>query len=203
MKIIELSDLELMNKRYRTNFVNSLSGFKSLNLAGTICTKEKITNLAPISSVIHVGANPPLMGMLIRPDTVPRHTLQNIRENGYWTLNHVNENFYRKAHQSAARYDNLTSEFKAVGLSEEYIDFPAPFVREAKIKIGLQLQENFDIKSNGTHFLIGKVIKVIMPQNIIEDDGFIDLESAGTLTVSGLDSYHKTTSLGRLPYAKP
>jgi hypothetical protein len=33
-------------------------------------------------------------------------------------------------------------------------------------------------------------------------DGFIDLENAGTITVSGLDSYHSTKKIERLSYAK-
>ena len=34
-------------------------------------------------------------------------------------------------------------------------------------------------------------------------DGFIDLEKANTVTCSGLDSYHTTSRLARLSYAKP
>ena len=202
-KLICLDEINKMNKGFRTNFINSLSGFKSLNLAGTISTSRKITNLAPISSVIHVGANPPLIGMLLRPDSVPRHTLENIRENGFWTLNHVNKDLFKKAHQCSARYDDNISEFHAVNLKEEFHNFPAPFVEEAKIKIGLELTEEHTLKSNGTHLLVGKVHKVYLPENTIEDDGFISLEKAGSLTVSGLDSYHFTTQLQRLPYAKP
>ncbi|MCS7053720.1 MAG: flavin reductase, partial [Ignavibacterium sp.] len=74
-------------RRYRINFVNSLSGFKSANLIGTI-SKSGITNLAIFSSVIHVGANPPLIGILFRPLSVPRHTYNNIKETGCFTINH-------------------------------------------------------------------------------------------------------------------
>lgn len=202
-KIIENEDFSKMKKRFRVNFINSLSGFKSLNLAGTICPNRKTTNLAPISSVIHIGATPPLLGMLIRPDSAPRNTLENIINTKHWTLNHVLKTFYKKAHQSSARYESDISEFSACGLQEEYVNFPAPFVKEANVKIGLLLEEKIDIKSNGTHFLIGRIIKVIIPERIIQEDGFLDLENAGTLTVSGLDSYHQTKSIERLPYAKP
>jgi flavin reductase (DIM6/NTAB) family NADH-FMN oxidoreductase RutF len=60
-------------KNFRTKFINSLSGFKSANLIGTISKTGK-TNLAIFNSVIHVGANPSLIGLLIRPASVPRHT---------------------------------------------------------------------------------------------------------------------------------
>ncbi|MCM8533140.1 MAG: hypothetical protein NE330_18375, partial [Lentisphaeraceae bacterium] len=112
------------------------------------------------------------------------------------------EDFYQQAHQSSARFDRAVSEFTALGIAEEYHSSKAPYVQKAKIKIGLSLEEKFDIQSNGTHFLVGKVTELILPEDIIADDGFIDLEAAGTLTVSGLDSYHRTNSLERLPYAK-
>ena len=119
MKIFNNEDIKNMEKRFRVNFINSLSGFKSLNLAGTLSLENK-TNLAPISSVIHFGAQPPLMGMLIRPNTVPRHTLENIISTGVWTLNHVTEDIFERAHQCSARYDRDTSEFKASGLRQLY-----------------------------------------------------------------------------------
>ena len=202
MKKICQQDIKKMDSRYRVNFINSLTGFKSLNLTGTISSRNR-TNLAPVSSVIHFGARPPLMGMLIRPSTVRRHTFENILSTGAWTLNHVTEETFEKAHQCSARYDERTSEFTATGLEEFYTNFRAPYVKEARIKIGLELEERIDIVSNGTHLLIGSVQEVIMDKNYITDDGFIDIEKAGTITVSGLDSYHKTESLKRLEYAKP
>jgi len=41
-----------------------------------------------------------------------------------------------------------------------------------------------------------------VPQDCLEEDGFISLEKANTITCSGLDSYHKTIQLDRLSYAK-
>lgn len=204
MKLLTIKniDIEDMSQRYRVNLINCLSGFKSLNLVGTKSEKN-VTNLAPVSSVIHVGANPPLMGMLMRPNTVPRHTFENIMQTKFWTLNHVTESFFQKAHQTSARYPAEISEFDSCGLKEEYTSFNAPYVAEAVLKIGLELVERIDIKANGTHFIIGEIKEVIIPEDAITEDGFIDLEGIGSLTVSGLDSYHSTDLLSRLPYAKP
>lgn len=196
-------DIEFQEKRFRTNFINSLTGFKSLALVGTQNAAGK-TNLAPFSQIFHVGAHPPLLGMLVRPDVSQRHTLENIREMGFWTLNHISEFFFREAHQCAARYPEDLSEFDAVGLTpllEE--NFPAPFVAEAHIRLGLKLREEKKLEINGTHLLIGEIQEVSLPENCLLDDGFVDLEQAGTLTVSGLDSYHRTMRLARLSYAKP
>ena len=202
MKVFNLQHIEQMDKLFRTNFINCLSGFKSLNLVGTISTNGQ-TNLAPISSIIHVGAHPPLMGMLLRPHTTPRHTLENIKEMKCWTLNHVHKGIYQNAHQASARYKKDESEFHKVNLTEEYgTRLKAPYVKESHIKIGLELEESFFLNCNNTNLIIGRVQEVILPEGVILKDGFIDVEKSGTLTVSGLDSYHKTELVERLPYAK-
>ena len=89
-----ISDLE---NRYRAHLINSLSGFKSANLVGTQDSNGQ-TNLAIVSSVFHLGAHPPLVGMIIRPHSVPRHTLENLLATQQYTINHVNKDIYSKAH---------------------------------------------------------------------------------------------------------
>ena len=199
-KTYHLKDILSMELRYRANFINCLSGFKSLNLVGTVSREKAISNLAPFSSAVHIGSNPPLMGMISRPATVIRHTLENIIETGFWTMNQVALDFVTQSHQCAARYE--TSEFEATGLNEFYGEIPAPYVEESQVKIGLELVEKIDIASNGTILLIGKVVEVFLPEDILRDDGSLDLESANTVTVSGQDTYHLTNELVRLSYPK-
>ena len=93
-----------MEERFRVFFVNALSGFKSANLVGTT-SRDGHDNLAMFSSVVHLGANPPLLGMVSRPHSVRRDTLENIRATGYYTINHVHQSFFESAHQAAARYE--------------------------------------------------------------------------------------------------
>ncbi len=195
-------DFEKMQERYRAKFINSLSGFKSANLVGTK-SKDSQTNLAIFSSFFHLGADPALMGCIIRPHTTPRHSLENIRETSTFTLNHINESFYQKAHRTSARYPREISEFQATGLTEEYIKgFFPPYVKEATIKMGLKLIREIPIIENNTVMLVCSVENVILCNDFIKSDGHIDIELAGTVCVSGLDSYHSTNLLQRLPYAK-
>ncbi len=190
-------------KLYRTNFVNSLSGFKSANLIGTI-SKEGKTNLAIFSSVIHVGANPPAIGFLMRPVSVERHTYNNIKETNYFTINHINKEIFKKAHQTSARYDKDVSEFDECRLTPEYRDtIKAPYVKESQIKIGCRFVEELEIKFNGTIFIVGEILEVILPDDTVGGDGFVDIEKAGTIAISGLDGYHDTKRIARLSYAKP
>src|SRR3989339_511503 len=89
-------DLMGLEQRYRAALVNSLSGFKSVALIGT-ANSSKQTNLAIFNSLIHIGANPPYIGFISRPDSVDRHTLSNIMETGYYTINHINEDIFKQA----------------------------------------------------------------------------------------------------------
>jgi flavin reductase (DIM6/NTAB) family NADH-FMN oxidoreductase RutF len=198
-----LTDLQQMEKLVRTNFVNSLTGFKSVCLIGTKSALGN-TNLAIFSSIVHLGSHPPLIGMFTRPDSVDRHTLENILETGVYTLNHLTRSMTVKAHQTSARYPRDVSEFEAVGLKPTYLEnFPAPFVEESAISIGLKLVETQRIRANNTILVIGEIQHVLLPEHCLGKDGFIDLELAGTLTCSGIDSYHATEQLMRLSYAKP
>jgi flavin reductase (DIM6/NTAB) family NADH-FMN oxidoreductase RutF len=196
-------DILALEHRYRTSFINSLGGFKSLVLLGTRNRKGR-TNLAVFNSFFHLGANPPLFGFIVRPDTVERHTLNNILETREFTVNHVTSDFYEAAHQTSARYPAEVSEFDAVGLHEEQKSgFYAPFVAESSVKIGAHFRQKIDIAINGTIMIVAEVRYISVPETCLKTDGFFDLEEAGTLTCSGLDSYHITERLARLSYAKP
>lgn len=194
--------IDAMEKRFRANLFNSLAGYKSANLLGTVSDHQQ-TNLALISSVFHVGAHPPLVGMLIRPHSVPRHSLENLLQTGVYTLNVVTSSIYRQAHQTSARYERDLSEFTAVGLDEEYSDgFKAPYVAQSPIKTGLSLIETQTLKVNDTVLVIGEVLELNIDDALIAEDGQLDLNAADAVAVTGLDEYHSAASLGRLPYAK-
>lgn len=196
------NDLIAMEKRLRGNLINSAGGFKSVCLIGTI-DKVGQTNLAIFSSIVHIGASPPLIAFIVRPDSVERHTLTNILETGYYTMNHLNENIYKNGHQTSARYPKEISEFDAVGLTKEFKDnFLAPYVEESNVKLGIQFKERIDLTINGTILIIGEIQHLYFPKDCLFDDAFLDLEKANTISCSGLDSYHKTQRLARLSYAK-
>lgn len=200
---LDLIQIMEMEQRKRAQFINSISGFRSVALIGTRDTKGQ-TNLAIFSSIVHIGSNPPLLSFIMRPDSVERHTLTNIMETGFYTINHINADMYEKAHQTSARYPKNVSEFDAAQLTPSFKnDFVAPFVAESHIQIGMEFKERLDISINQTSMIIGEIKFVHYPTNCLLDDGFIDIEKAGSITSAGLDSYHTTQVLKRLEYAKP
>jgi flavin reductase (DIM6/NTAB) family NADH-FMN oxidoreductase RutF len=198
--ILDKSNLENLEQRQRAMFVNSLAGFRQAVLVGTV-SKENVSNLAIFNSLIHLGASPALFGLMSRPDSVDRHTLQNILDTKQYTLNYINAIDVEKAHQTSARYQ--TSEFKPVGFEEQYINnIHAPFVQDAVVKIGLQLQETIPIKLNGTILIIGSLEYIDIDDQLVGQDGFVDLSIANTLVSCGLDAYFTAQKVGRYSYAK-
>lgn len=196
-------DLLKLEKFFRINLINSISGYKSANLIGTKSI-EGISNVAIFSSVTHLGSNPPLLGFVCRPIPDTRQTYPNLKATGFYTINHVTKEIHARAHQTSARYPSEVSEFDTCNLTEEFIDdFPAPFVKESPIKIGLSFVEEHHIKANDTLLVVGKVEKLILPKALIEATGHLDIDAAETVTIGGLDTYFETQKLGRFAYAKP
>lgn len=200
---ISKQQLHEFGRRERAHFVNQLTGFKPAALIGTR-SMEYIENLAIFSQIIHVGADPALIGILSRPDSVVRGTLSNIQQTGAFTINQVAQSFFKQAHQSAARYNEAQSEFKEVGLTPVYDESCyAPMVEESPLKLCLTLKEMMPVKSNGTTLIIGEVTSIYLPESALSLDKTIDYQLLDTVTVTGLDTYYLPKKLARLSYAKP
>ena len=201
-KHFSLSELQTWDRFTRANFINSLSGFKSLSLIGTV-NGNGISNLAAFSNIVHLGADPALIGFINRPLIAAPHTIQNIQETGFYTVNLVTESMYKQAHQTSAKYPDGVSEFEMTGLTEQFRDgCSAPFVAESPVQYLLKLEQVIPIELNGTFFVIGSLQEAYVPAEIKEEDGFLDLAKAGIITSLGTSGYYKTDKIDNLPYAK-
>ena len=70
MTIVSLGQVDLaeMDPEERARLINCLPGYKPGMLVGT-CGTDNQSNLAIISSHFHLGSRPPLLAMILRPDT--------------------------------------------------------------------------------------------------------------------------------------
>lgn len=197
------SDIQSLDKIYRLNLINSVTGIKPANLIGTI-NEQGVENLAIFSSVVHLGSNPPLIGMITRPvDEVPRHTYQNIRASGFYTINSVPVDYTKQAHYTSAKFSEEESEFEACGFSPEYVaDFRAPFVKESELKMGLKLVEEIDIPLNGTIMLIGEIQLLMVKEEAVDEEGHIQLGELNLAGISGLNTYYHIQKKATYPYAR-
>jgi flavin reductase (DIM6/NTAB) family NADH-FMN oxidoreductase RutF len=202
MQIIDSKRISEYKKLYRLNLINSITGFKPANLIGTKSNSD-VSNLAIFSSVVHLGSKPPLIGIITRPNTVPRDTYKNIIINKFYTINHISKDMVERAHFTSAKFNEDESEFHHCNFEEEYIkDFDAPFVKESKIKIGMQLVEEKQIDANDTILIVGEVKNIIIDEDSLEEDGSVNLGRDETVCISGLDTYYETSKISKYPYAR-
>ncbi len=198
----DIATIKNWDRFYRTHFVNSLSGFKSVSLIGTVNEKGQ-TNLAIFSNIVHVGADPALIGFINRPIEAAPHTLKNIESTKQYTINHIKSAMIDASHQTSAKYAPGESEFNAVGLTAEWkTNCQAPFVLESKVKYSLTLVEIIPIAINKTFLVIGALQDVYVEEQVLQSDGFLQIEKVHSVCSLGIDGYYETNLLKRLAYAK-
>ena len=203
MQYFSISEIKKWDRFYRANFINSLQGFKPACLLGTVNERGQ-PNLAIFSNIVHIGADPALIGFINRPIVAAPHTLHNIEVTGEYTINHIQPSFVAAAHQTSAKYPAEQNEFTATGLTPIFLkNCKAPFVAESAIKYALQLVEIVPITHNQTFLVIGTITHVFLEEGLVKQDGFIDAHKAKTITSLGIDGYYSTEPIGRFEYAKP
>ena len=203
MKCFNFNAIQNLDKIFRINLINSCSGFKSANLLGSI-SLEGVTNVAVFSSVTHLGSNPPTLGFILRPTTVPRNTYKNIKETGYFTINHIWEDIIDDAHHTSAKYPEDISEFDVTNLQEEYKgDFKAPFIKGAPVQMSMKFIEEIHVKSNDVLLIVAQIQELFINEELLEKDGLINLSKGNVVTINGLDTYAIPKFKKQLTYQRP
>ena len=204
MTFFSEEDILQMPKVKRLNIINSITGIKPANLISTIDERNR-HNLAIFSSVVHLGSNPALIGFILRPQQkIRRHTHENILENGYYTINHLPNHKTFEGHYTSAKFDKETSEYNVCHFTPEFQhDFPVPYVKESFLKMGLKHVESIPIKYNGTVMIVGKILQVYVAKSSLSEEGYINLEEAKSVGISGLNTYYDLKKIASYPYARP
>ena len=199
---ITKDEMLAMDKIKRLNLINSCTGYKSANLIGTKSV-DGIENVAVFSSITHLGSKPAMLGFIVRPTTVPRDTYKNIKETGFFTVNHISADIIADAHQTSAGYDDKTSEFDTTNLEAEYkigIDFP--FVKNAPVQLLCKYLNEYHIVENDTIHIIASIENVFYNENLEHSDGWLQLDKADVVAINGLDSYCLPKLIDRFEYAR-
>ncbi|WP_075342339.1 flavin reductase family protein [Tenacibaculum agarivorans] len=203
MAFFNREDIDNFDKIHRINLMNSLSGYKSANLLGSI-SPEGQENVAVFSSVVHLGSTPPVLGFILRPTTVPRNTYENLKETGFYTINHITQTIAEDAHHTSAKYDKGISEFEMTSLTPEYKNgFLAPFVQESPVQIGMKYLEEYYIKANDTIMVVGEIQFFYVKDEMLQEDGFLNLSKGRVATINGLDGYAIPNLFTRYEYQRP
>lgn len=202
MKEVTTADLSEMEKVKRLNLVNSCTGYKSANLIATQ-SLEGINNVAIFSSVTHLGSNPAMLGFIMRPTIVVRDTYKNIKETGYFTVNHVTADIIGDAHHTSANYNPEESEFDKTKLNIEFKDsITTPFVKDCPVQLYCKYINEYHIKENGTVHIIASIEKIFYNENLEHQDGWLQLDKADVISLNGLDGYCLPKLVNRYEYAR-
>ena len=203
MQHFNLEDIKAFSKIYRLNMINSVTGYKSANMIGTKSSSGK-ENVAVFSSITHLGSDPALLHFTLRPNTVPRDTYKNIKENSVFTVNHVSVTQIDDAHHTSARYDEDISEFDQTLLEPEYkLNWDAPFVKGAPVALGCRYLNEYDIVENGCVLIIAAIDHIFVEDELLQEDGWVKLETGKVVAINGLDGYALPQLQKRLEYARP
>jgi flavin reductase (DIM6/NTAB) family NADH-FMN oxidoreductase RutF len=203
MAFYNYNDIQNLNKIFKINLINSCSGFKSANLLGSI-SEEGISNVAVFSSVTHLGSNPPTLGFILRPTTVPRDTYKNIKDSGVFTINHIHEAIIEDAHHTSAKYPKEVSEFDKTNLEEEFKGkFKAPFVKGAPVQMSMKFIEEVYVSSNDVMLIVAQIEELYIDDDLLQTDGLINLSKGNIATINGLDTYAVPNFKKQLSYQRP
>lgn len=203
MKIFNNKDILDLDKIYKINLINSCSGFKSANLLGSI-SNEGISNVAVFSSVTHLGSNPPTLGFILRPTTIPRDTYKNIKDSGIFTINHIYDAIIDDAHHTSAKYPKEISEFEVTSLEEEYKGaFKAPFVKNSPVQMSMKFIEEIFVPSNNVMLIVAQIQELYVNEELLQEDGLINLSKGNIATINGLDTYAIPKFKKQLSYQRP
>jgi flavin reductase (DIM6/NTAB) family NADH-FMN oxidoreductase RutF len=203
LRRIDRSEIEKMDRISRLNLVNSCTGYKSANLIATINNQGK-TNVAVFSSVTHLGSDPALISFTMRPLTVPRHTYNNIKEYGYFSINHITVEQIADAHHTSADYPEEISEFDQTHLQPVYHnDCPVPFVKGSPVKLLCKYVNEYLIQENGCILIVASIEAIFYEEEVKTADNWLQLDKGKVVAINGLDGYALPELLERLPYARP
>ena len=202
MKHISRDTISQMEKIERLNLINSCTGYKSASLLGTRSVDGK-TNVAIFSSVTHLGSNPAMIGFIMRPTTVPRDTYKNIKETGYFTINHITADMISDAHHTSANYELGTSEFEKTNLEQEYkANIVVPFVKGSPVQLYCKYLNEYHIKENDTIHVIASIEHLFFEEELEHKDGWLQLDKGNVVAINGLDGYCLPKLIDRYEYAR-
>lgn len=161
----------------------------------TSVAKDGTINGAPFSYFNIVSSNPPMLSLSIqRRDGVMKDTAINILERKEFVIHIVDEQNVEKVNTTSAFLPPNKSEIEQASLTlieSEHVSVPG--ISEAKVRYECILKHSFklgDEHSIGTDFLIGKVIRFHVEEDIYES-GRINYDALGAVSRLAGSDYAK------------
>ena len=76
-------------------------------------------------------------------------------------------------------------------------------VNQGSIKLGCRYINEYKIEESNCLLIIGAIEHIYLSDDILEEDGYVNLDKANTVAIVGLDGYALPKLLNRFNYSKP
>ena len=195
-------DWRSLRSRDFAAWFSQLEGLRSPVAVGTR-DGAGVDNLAVFNSMTHVGSRPPYLALVFRPLTVERHTYDNLKSTGVYTINHLPAAHVEDLHHTSAKYPAGRSEFEAAGLTAVHSAAGAPYVAEATVAMQLRFEEEYFVRANDAVVVIGRVEELRLPAAVTPEVGRVPWDELDGLVVSGLYNYYRVGHEATQVYAEP
>jgi flavin reductase (DIM6/NTAB) family NADH-FMN oxidoreductase RutF len=183
-------DLKVMEKERKIALIQSIVGPRAVHLIGTKSLLGQ-SNLAVFNSIMHLGSDPALIGLFFRPGI--RHTLQNLLDTGYCSLNPARPDNVVEVHETRKPWEH--SEFEACGFTEVYHEnHSVPFVKESALHALLKLENILSVEANSTSIAVLRVETIFLEEDNMDTDGAVAFKKQNWLLSRGLDTYFELGS---------
>lgn len=184
--------------RYRAALLNGTSGLRTAFLG--ISGHDGQWNAGVFSNVTHVGANPPQMSVLFRPDNGRRHTLEAYKEQGKLTLCALPSEETERLHYCAADFPSGTFEWEALGGSTVHLKgWAHPVPTSALYAVELDWVEAFEL-NNRCLYTVGAITRVGLSDAVrMNDQGHLIYEKSPAVA-SGLNTYFSVEQSQFFPF---
>ena len=90
------------------------------------------------------------------------------------------------------------------GLEPEFKgNFKAPFVKNAPVQMSMKFIEEIYVPSNDVLLIVAEIKELFVKNELLEEDGFINLAKGKVATINGLDGYSIPNLKNRFSYQRP
>ena len=163
-----------------------------------------VNNLAPFSFFNAVCGDPPVVLFCPVWRNPPKDTLANIRDNGEFVINIVNEEIVAAMNVCAAEFPSDVDEFEMSGLTPVASDVVKPMrVLESPVNMECRLMQIVEVGSGpmSGNIVIGEVVRFHVKDAIIDQQFKIDADELKA--VGRMSGYDYATTRDRFSLVRP
>ena len=188
-----------LERRFQTALINSLSGIRTSFIG--ITGEHGQWNASTLSNITHVGANPPQISVLFRPQSAKKHTLKNYREFGTITLVCMPFHKFETVHRVSVNAPKDVFELALLGEQVQKLEgWQHPIPNDFLYAIEVNLVEEFTL-GNQCIYTVGSIHQLRWSKNVrVNKNGQVIFQQSPTLAI-GLQQYTSIdTESKHLPY---